>query len=111
MDDLERMVLDAVSSLAMHLDDFDFTRWKQEWDSAYETPPVGAQPSNVPSEESGLGELLNSKITPTAFWGGGLGPESMSPFIVTAGGAFNATRTPPQKSRDASGESKAVSYC
>jgi hypothetical protein len=74
MDDLERMVLDVVSSLAMHLDDFDFTRWKQEWDSAYETPPVGAQPGSLPSEESGLGEVVELKDYSKRILGRWLGP-------------------------------------
>src|SRR5207249_4409067 len=48
MDDLERMVLDVVSSLADHLDDFDFIRWRQDWNAA----PSSAGPST--SIESGL---------------------------------------------------------
>jgi hypothetical protein len=41
MDDLERMILDIVSSLAEHLKDFDFKRWKQEWESADEPQQTG----------------------------------------------------------------------
>jgi hypothetical protein len=34
MDDLEEMVSDMVSSLADHLDDFEFADWRAEWNSA-----------------------------------------------------------------------------
>jgi hypothetical protein len=34
IDDLENMVIELVSELAQHLDEFEYDRWKQEWDSA-----------------------------------------------------------------------------
>jgi hypothetical protein len=33
MSDLETMVVDVVSSLSMHLGDFDYDRWKKEWEA------------------------------------------------------------------------------
>jgi hypothetical protein len=38
-DDLENMVTDLVSSLALQMEDFRFENWKQQWDEAYR--PVG----------------------------------------------------------------------
>src|ERR1039457_3126857 len=61
IDDLERMVGDAVSSLAEHLNDFDFTTWKQEWDSAHEPPLVCSQLSSQPLVEPALGEFVDVK--------------------------------------------------
>jgi len=80
MDDLERMVLDAVSSLVVHLDDFDFTHWKQEWDAAYEPSPIGAQLST--SVESGLGEVVRSEDYAKRILGRWLGPRKYVAFYA-----------------------------
>jgi len=79
MDDLERMVLDVVSSFAMHLDDFDFTHWKQEWDAAYEPSPIGAQLST--SVES-LGEVVRSEDYAKRILGRWLGPRKYVAFYA-----------------------------
>jgi len=82
MDDLERMVLDVVSSLAVHLDNFDFTRWKQEWDSAYGPSPIGAQLSSPPSVEPGLGEVVRSEDYAKRILGRWLGPRKYIAFYA-----------------------------
>ena len=82
MDDLERMVLDVVSSLAVHLDDFDFTWWKQKWDSAYEPSPIGAQLSGPPSLESRLGEVVRSEDYAKRILGRWLGPRKYVTFFA-----------------------------
>jgi hypothetical protein len=82
MDDLERMVSDVVSSLAVHLDDFDFAHWKQEWDSAYEPSPIEAQLSSPPSVESGLGEVVRSEDYAKRILGRWLGPRKYVAFYA-----------------------------
>ena len=82
MDDLESMVLDVVSSFAMNLDDFDFTRWKQEWDSGYEPSPIDAQLSSPSSVESGLGEVVRSEDYTKRILGRWLGPRKYVAFYA-----------------------------
>ena len=79
IDDLERMVAEAVSSLAEHLDDFDFTRWKQEWDSAY-GPLIGSQLSSQSLVESELGEVVEVKDYSKCILGRWLGPRKYVSF-------------------------------
>src|SRR5205814_517684 len=77
-----RMVLDVVSSLAMHLEDFDFTRWKQGWDSAYEPSPIGAELSSQRSVESELGEVVPPEDYAKRILGRWLGPRKYVAFYA-----------------------------
>ena len=90
LDDLERMVLDIVSSLAVDLDDFDFIRWKEEWDSAYEPSLIGPQLSSPQSLQSELGEIVPSEDYAKRILGRWLGPRKYVAFY--ADGRFGVQR-------------------
>jgi hypothetical protein len=90
LDDLERMVLDLVSSLAMDLADFDFTRWKEEWDSACEPSPIGPRLSSPQCLESELGEIVPSGDYAKRILGRWLGPRKYVVFY--ADGRFGVQR-------------------
>lgn len=81
MDDLERMLVDIVSSLAMHLDEFDFPCWKQQWDAAYESP-IGAQLSSPSFAESALGEVVRPEDYTKRILGRWLGPRKYVTFYA-----------------------------
>jgi hypothetical protein len=79
LDDLETMVVDMVFELSQQLD-LNFELWKQEWDSAYEPSPIGAQLGSPPSVESGIGEVVRSEDYAKRILGRWLGPRKYIAF-------------------------------
>ncbi len=82
MDDLQRMVLDVVSSLSEFLDDFDFTQWKQRWDSACEASQLDAQLNTPPSLTLERADVVLPENYATRILGRWLGPRKYVTFYA-----------------------------
>ncbi len=95
MDDLEQMVLKLVFSLAEHLDDFDFSRWQREWDSAYEPQATGAEASSVTVCKSELGETVQPENYTKRILGRWLGPRKYISFFADGGWGIQRNEDAP----------------
>ena len=77
MSDLERMIVDVISSLASKLADFDFTLWKQWWDTAY---PPSNQGSSATLGEVEENEVIRVEDYARRILGRWLGPRKYTVF-------------------------------
>src|SRR5262249_42216717 len=77
-----RMVVDVVGSLSEHLDEFDYSRWLEEWKSADNATAVATEQNNSPSIAPGHEETVRPEEYPTRILGRWLGPRKYLTFFA-----------------------------